>query len=178
MWAPKHPSYKTFLARDILTRVRKGETLLRILEDEGMPDILEVLAWIKDLDLKYWNRTFHQAYQDALLDQAFIWREQAINMIDQLEEGATTTDIARAKAKAELLLKMSKEQGSQDKIARRGHRILFKQFSKPKMIAETPETLAQGELQKKLDQWGKELDGEEPVPDMPANGATEHGSAG
>lgn len=109
-------NYTVGLAREILTRIRQGETLKQICDTEHMPDKLTVYDWIRNFKLKIGNETFGTAYEKALDDRAISWEDEALDMQNSFTVHGDRYDALRLKkleSKSALLYRMAKERQNQ-----------------------------------------------------------------
>ena len=73
--------YNRELATEICTRMALGETLRRILKEEGMPSERIVYQWRQE------SQEFSQIYAQARVDQMHAWADEIIHLVDDAETG-------------------------------------------------------------------------------------------
>jgi len=89
-------TFTKLLARKILERVRRGETLSMICREPDMPDLLEVYDWMGQKEprstARVNGRAFREAYEQACRDRAHSWRDKALELAMEVANGAETVN--------------------------------------------------------------------------------------
>lgn len=107
------PEFSEELAKAFIVLIRKGMTIREACAAPGMPGSLTVYDWLRDNEKLIGERTFRQAYHDALPDQAMSMQDEAMFLMKGDNPQGTRKDMYATKANTEraaFLMRWAREQ--------------------------------------------------------------------